>query len=95
MVKRHFLIQWDSTDKCNLNCSHCYHKNKKIVPAPLKKHEMSFDEVARMLRDLKKVSESWSLEPRFHISGGASFKKGFNRYFGLFLKRRNNNKNFN
>jgi AdoMet-dependent heme synthase len=76
MVKRHFLIQWDSTNECNLRCSHCYHRNRKENPTLLKNPEMSFEEVIQMLKDLKKVSSDWSLEPRFHISGGEPLLRG-------------------
>lgn len=76
MVKRHFLIQWDSTNKCNLRCSHCYHQNQKRNVASQDNSEMDFNEVKQMLLDLKKVSSNWSLDSKFHISGGEPLLRG-------------------
>lgn len=68
MSKRHFYLQWDSTDKCNLKCSHCYHgdENSHIQ----KKKILNLEEVKSMIDDLKFTSEKWGMIPRIAISGG-------------------------
>jgi AdoMet-dependent heme synthase len=66
---RGFYIQWDSTNKCNLLCSHCYHNSgKDIQETP--KGIMSLDETKSMVDDLKQTCERWEFRPTFTISGG-------------------------
>lgn len=62
--KRLFFLQWDSTNNCNLNCSHCYHKTHK------KGEELPLSEVRNFLVDLKETTARWDFRPGFHISGG-------------------------
>jgi len=68
MSKRHFYLQWDSTDDCNLKCSHCYHGDENSHVQ--KKKILNLEEVTSMIDDLKLTSEKWNMIPRIAISGG-------------------------
>ncbi len=62
---RTFFVQWDSTNACNLSCSHCYHNDEQNTNL-----NMSFNDVKNMLNDLAITSKRWNFDPAFHISGG-------------------------
>lgn len=64
-MQRDLILQWDSTNKCNLNCIHCYHNYSKR-----QKEIMDLKKVKNMLNDMVYTSKDWSLNPRFQISGG-------------------------
>lgn len=65
MAKRHLYLQWDSTNNCNLGCTHCYH------PIHVQDENlMDLEEVKDMLDDLSNTAEKWSMIPRISISGG-------------------------
>jgi len=68
MAKRHFYLQWDSTNNCNLRCKHCYH-GREDSPEQ-EKNSMTLDEVKLMIDDLEGTSERWGMRPRIGISGG-------------------------
>ena len=69
MARRHLYLQWDSTDLCNLRCSHCYHKkeNENHLQG---KELMSLEEIKAMIDDLKETSKRWEMIPDLAISGG-------------------------
>ena len=71
MAKR-FFIQWDSTNDCNLKCSHCYHnrEGKEHAKHSQGRNLMTFEEVKNMIDDLEYTSKRWNMIPRFQISGG-------------------------
>ncbi|MBR9703807.1 radical SAM protein [Candidatus Pacearchaeota archaeon] len=73
MAKRHFYLQWDSTDNCNLRCKHCYHggKDSHIQTRDL----MSIDKVYSMIDDLDNTASKWDMRPRIAISGGEPLKR--------------------
>ena len=65
MAKRHLYLQWDSTNNCNLGCTHCYH------PTHVQDENlMGLKEVKDMLDDLRRTAERWDMVPRISISGG-------------------------
>jgi len=70
--KRKIFIQWDSTNNCNLKCSHCYHNREGEEHATHNqgKDLMSLEEVVSMIDDLNNTSKRWKMLPRFQISGG-------------------------
>lgn len=68
MSKRHFYVQWDSTDNCNLRCNHCYHGGEDSHKQ--KKKPMDLNEVLSMVDDLDITAERWNMIPRIAISGG-------------------------
>jgi AdoMet-dependent heme synthase len=68
MAKRHFYLQWDSIDSCNLRCKHCYHGDEDSHVQ--RKKAMSLSEVEAMIDDLDETSKRWSMKPRIAISGG-------------------------
>jgi len=71
MVKQQILIQWDSTNNCNLKCRHCYHNYEGQEKHEQQKESlMSFSEVKNMVDDLLTTGQRWNMVPRFHISGG-------------------------
>jgi len=70
MAKRHLYIQWDSTNNCNLKCSHCYHNREGNSLHAQDKKLMELDEVKLMIDDLKETAQRWSMIPRIAISGG-------------------------
>lgn len=71
MVRKIF-IQWDSTNDCNLRCSHCYHNREGEEHENHKQGQniLSLDEVVSMIDDLDETGKRWSMQPRFQISGG-------------------------
>ena len=70
--KRKIFIQWDSTNDCNLRCSHCYHNRESEEHANHKQGKglMSLEEVISMIDDLNDTAKRWDMLPRFQISGG-------------------------
>lgn len=70
-MKRHFYLQWDSTDNCNLRCGHCYHGDEDSHEQI--KQIMTLEESLLMIDDLKETSEKWNMIPRIAISGGECF----------------------
>jgi len=68
-MQRDLILQWDSTDQCNLKCRHCYHKYSDNKFSGLDS-SMSFLEVKSMLDDMNNLATQWSLNPRFQVSGG-------------------------
>ena len=79
MSQRKFFIQWDSTNDCNLNCSHCYHNREGEYHSKHQQNEenlMAFEEVKSMIDDLDQTCKRWSFSPRFQISGGEPLKRG-------------------
>ena len=72
MANRKFFIQWDSTNDCNLRCSHCYHNREGNEHANHSQgtNLMNFQEVKGMIDDLKNLTQIWNFSPKFQISGG-------------------------
>ncbi|MFH0711767.1 MAG: radical SAM protein [archaeon] len=76
MIKKHrnkdrgFYIQWDSTNDCNLSCSHCYHNFGKIKDKSKQSKTMTLEEIVYMLDDLNQTCDRWNFNPIFNISGG-------------------------
>ena len=70
MAKRHLYIQGDSTNDCNLKCSHCYHNNEGNVDHIQDDNLMSLNEVKSMIDDLAETAKRWEMIPRIAISGG-------------------------
>ncbi len=64
-----FIIQWHLTERCNLQCSHCYQDGTH-------KQELSTDEVRSGFEELQDLFSAWSeihglvLIPSFNITGG-------------------------
>lgn len=70
---RGFYIQWDSTNDCNLSCSHCYHNSEGIGHNNHKQDKtkvMKIKEIKSMLNDLRSTCDRWNFNPSFNISGG-------------------------
>src|SRR3989338_4927268 len=72
MAKRKFFIQWDSTNECNLDCTHCYHNREGEEHANHSQGQnlMSFENVKKMIDDLDNTCKRWNFSPRLQISGG-------------------------
>lgn len=71
MTKKQLFIQWDSTNDCNLRCSHCYHNEEGQKNHTQKKSNlMNLVEVKSMIDDLANTTQRWDMVPIFHISGG-------------------------
>jgi len=70
MAKRHLYLQWDSTDWCNLRCSHCYHNSEGNPNHTQARELMELEDVFSMIDDLKETAERWDMIPRIAISGG-------------------------
>jgi len=88
-MQRDLILQWDSTNVCNLSCKHCYHKYSKKTSNPNHFSLMKDKEVKFMLDDLKNVAEEWSLNPTFHISGGEPLLR--DNLFGIIKYATSNN----
>lgn len=61
-VKPGFTVQWHITDKCNLNCTHCY-RDEKTEELSLENLKAIADTVLEGLRIL-------DVAPHFALSGG-------------------------
>lgn len=70
MARRHLYLQWDSTDRCNLRCSHCYHDSEGNLNHIQFKELMKLEDVFPMIDNLKETAERWDMIPRIAISGG-------------------------
>jgi len=70
MGQGQLFIQWDSTNDCNLRCSHCYHNREGNQKHLQDNNLMDFKKVKSMIDDLYFTSKRWERTPRFHISGG-------------------------
>lgn len=70
MARRHLYLQWDSTNDCNLRCSHCYHNFEGNATHVQFKELMILKDVFSMVDDLKETAERWNMLPRIAISGG-------------------------
>tara|TARA_Y100000034_G_scaffold131251_1_gene191599 strand:- start:1200 stop:2288 length:1089 start_codon:yes stop_codon:yes gene_type:complete len=78
MAERNFFIQWDSTNDCNLRCSHCYHNREGEEHEKHLQDEsslMKYHEVISMIDDLNETSRRWKFKPRLQISGGEPMKR--------------------
>jgi len=71
-MSRKIFIQWDSTNDCNLECSHCYHnrEGKGHKNHIQDENIMNFKEVISIINDLNETGKRWEMIPRFQISGG-------------------------
>ena len=72
MAKRKFFIQWDSTNDCNLRCSHCYHSREGEGHKDHSQGDdlMNFNDVKNMIDNLNDLTKRWDFSPKFQISGG-------------------------
>lgn len=64
-----FYIQWDITNKCNLNCEHCY-KNSEI-----KEKELDLKEYIKICDIINKTAEENELNISLSITGGEPFAR--------------------
>lgn len=62
---RGFIVQWHITDKCNLQCTHCY-RNEKIEDLPLSDLKVIADTVVEGLYTM-------NVSPLIALSGGEPF----------------------
>lgn len=66
-IPKNFILQWSITEKCNLNCKHCY-RNEKML-----KQELNLQEQKEILDKFIGQLEKWNLpkeKVRLHFSGG-------------------------
>ena len=75
MVKRHLYLQWDSTDKCNLKCLHCYHNSEGNKEHKQKKKLMNDNQSKLMMNDLDETAKRWNMIPQIAFSGGEPLMK--------------------
>lgn len=70
--KRKIFIQWDSTNDCNLRCSHCYHNREGEEHATHNQSNnlMTLEDAISMIDDLDDTAKRWDMLSRFQISGG-------------------------
>lgn len=65
MEQRGFIVQWHITDRCNLQCIHCY-RNEKVEDLPLSRLKLIADTVVEGLKTMH-------MSPFFALSGGEPF----------------------
>lgn len=70
MESKQLFIQWDSTNDCNLRCSHCYHNREGHGDHIQDEDLMGLEKVKFMIDDLYLTSKRWDMIPRLNISGG-------------------------
>lgn len=64
-----FFIQWHLTERCNLNCLHCYQTGSKTS-------ELSLDEITATLDEITEMLDVWQeiyqleFSPSFNVTGG-------------------------
>lgn len=69
---REFFIQWHLTERCNLQCSHCYQNG---TPG----NELSFSESSDFITEVSDMLKEWSdsydidFAPSFNVTGGEPF----------------------
>ncbi len=67
-----FFIQWHLTERCNLQCRHCYQQRRRP-------REMSVDELKQHIDGATEMLEAWekeydiSLSPSINFTGGEPF----------------------
>ncbi|MEW6109419.1 MAG: radical SAM protein [Nitrospirota bacterium] len=67
-----FFIQWHLTERCNLNCKHCYQTGRKA-------DEMSFPEIKEAVSEISETIAEWKeaydidFSMSFNITGGEPF----------------------
>lgn len=67
-----FLIQWHLTERCNLQCTHCYQSGRRLADLRLAEIEDVIDEIADMLAEWEKAY-GLVFSPSFNITGGEPF----------------------
>lgn len=67
-IPDHFSIQWHITDRCNLNCTHCYLDPEKAQDLPLEKLRTILDSYIDALSRME-------LKGRIQITGGEPFMR--------------------
>ncbi len=97
-----FFVQWHLTERCNLNCRHCYQDGTFS-------REMSLSEIGQGIEEVGKMLQAWSeayeisFTPSFNVTGGEPLlrtdlfeileimgRKGFERYLlsnGILISR--------
>ncbi|RJR22775.1 MAG: radical SAM protein [Nitrospiraceae bacterium] len=69
-----FFVQWHLTERCNLNCTHCYQTGKKT-------HEMTLPEIKETITEITDTLNIWmktygiSFTPSVNLTGGEPFLK--------------------
>jgi len=83
-----FHLQWHLTERCNLNCLHCY-KEKKFL-----KGELHFFQVKKIFFEFLKLIKEWQLNRenvRVSFTGGEPFvREDFFEILELASKKRKN-----
>lgn len=80
-VPRSLHLQWHITEKCNLNCRHCYTEKKYL------KNELSEEELYMVLNQYKDLLKIWEISKRdtyLSLTGGEPFLR--KEFFPLLEK---------
>jgi radical SAM protein with 4Fe4S-binding SPASM domain len=67
-----FFIQWHLTERCNLNCRHCYQKRRKPGEMSNSELKQEIDGVMEMFADWEKEHDI-VISPSIHFTGGEPF----------------------
>ena len=82
---REFFIQWHLTERCNLNCTHCYQTGEKF-------DELDGDEIRAVLDEIAEMFGAWeegaqvAFTPGFNVTGGEPFLR--NDLFEILARMR-------
>jgi len=68
------LIIWEISNKCNLKCAMCVLFGKNKIKQP-KGKELSFEEVKKIINDIKKAYRLLPFKPFIGITGGEPFMR--------------------
>jgi AdoMet-dependent heme synthase len=67
-----FFIQWHLTDRCNLNCRHCYQEGPSSGEMPLPEIRSVVGEIGEMIKAWSDAYEI-AFSPSFNVTGGEPF----------------------
>ncbi|HBX23302.1 MAG TPA: radical SAM protein [Desulfotomaculum sp.] len=63
--RREFYFQWHLTDKCNLQCQHCYQDNNNL--------ELNLTEKLKIVEVITQALRKWGMKGRVSLTGGEPF----------------------
>jgi radical SAM protein with 4Fe4S-binding SPASM domain len=80
-----FLIQWHITERCNLNCKHCYQNKTKLKDLKFEELEYIFNELKDLIDYFRIETKNPLFKAHINITGGEPFiRADFFKLLSLF-----------